>query len=747
MKKTIFVFTTAYAPFVGGAEIAVEEVSRRLRQSHDIFIVTGRFRRDLPRREVRPEGTIIRFGFGARFDKWLLPFFIFTRHRLVHSASVLWGMDLSQGSLAAAVIKFFHPRTPFVLTIQYGESEERILRGRLGCIGRAFRFMLRRADYLAAESTYLFDLARKYGYTGEAGVVPNGVDITQFTKHGARNTTDKKIIITTSRLVQKNGIDILIRAIAEVKKFIPDIRCHIVGDGPEKQRLAESVQRLGLEKNIIFFGNVPYEDVPKYLHEADVFVRPSRSEGMGNSFVEALAAGLPIVGTRAGGIPDIIEDGNTGLFTAVDDPNDLSEKIIRLLRDETLRRAIVENGRKMVEERFTWDGIAKKYQEIFYEVQPRQCCSVLIASPDSGGPATYVALLERELPQRGIRVTVAHFRDVLHFPKVVRHFFYFLRIIKRGRGVDSIFAQDPVSTGLPAFVAATVLRKRFILKVVGDYAWEQYCQRSVASLEFSIFNFQFPMLEEFQKKKSDFITELRRKIQQYVARSAEVVIVPSNYLKGIVSQWGVSKEKIQVIYNSSDVSDSEILKEEAREKLGLSGTVLVSAGRLVPWKGFEMLIDMMPEVVQRIPDAQLVIIGSGPLRTVLESRIADHKSWVQEKILLAGALPHEKTMEYMRAADMFVLNTGYEGLSHAILEAMAVGTPVITTNIGGNPELITNGENGLLVPYNNREALQKAIQLLYTHKEIRQRYIQNAKEKIKEFGTAKMVAATAALLQ
>lgn len=370
-KINIIIFSTAYHPFVGGAEIAIEEIATRLSNRFDITIVTARMRKDLARLEERREATIVRVGLGRGFDKWLLPFlgmFAFRRVRRTMKGQhvMIMGIDISQGALGAALAKMFFPRTPFVFNVQYGESEEWLKRGRGGMIGAAFRFVLGRTDYVTAISTYLWQLAQKYGYGGKGVVVPNGVDLQTFhNAHTVQTTPELTTIITTSRLVHKNGVDALIEAMAEVKKVIPIVRLHIIGDGPERKNYERLIKKCGLEKEVMLFGNVSHNNVVQYLHGADLFVRPSRSEGMGNSFVEALAAGVPIVGTPVGGIMDIIKDEQTGLFARVDDPKDLAEKIIRLLRDKELSRRIVENGKKMVEERFSWDIIAEQYADIF----------------------------------------------------------------------------------------------------------------------------------------------------------------------------------------------------------------------------------------------------------------------------------------------------------------------------------------------------------------------------------------------
>jgi len=331
-----------------------------------------------------------------------------------------------------------------------------------------------------------------------------------------------------------------------------------------------------------------------------------------------------------------------------------------------------------------------------------------IYPPDIGGPATYSKLLFEELPNRGFGVEVLSFGSVRRLPRIVRHFFYFCKVLNKSRKNDIIFAQDPVSVGLPVCLACFLMRKKFVLKIVGDYAWEQYQQKRGA---------KFITPEEFQNGKFDFITELRRKIERGVAKRADKVIVPSEYLKKIVLMWGVEEKKVKVVYNSFDAPI--VGSPTPHSECGESDFVIVSAGRPVPWKGFKMLRDLEPEIKKDIPSAKL---------TILER------------------VSHEEVLRYFRAGDLFVLNTGYEGLSHLILEAMAMEIPVITTNVGGNPELIKDGENGILVEYNNKEQIKNAILKLYKDENLRKRLAQKAKEKVKEFSKDRMLKETAEIL-
>jgi glycosyltransferase involved in cell wall biosynthesis len=351
------------------------------------------------------------------------------------------------------------------------------------------------------------------------------------------------------------------------------------------------------------------------------------------------------------------------------------------------------------------------------EAQSKKPLKILIATglypPEVGGPATYSKTLTEELPRRGFAVDVLPFSAVRGWPKVLRHILYFLKCLKRGSTADIIYAQDPVSVGLPAMLAAKLLRKKFLLKVVGDYAWEQYQQKNQKS---KIKNQKFITLDEFQSIKFDWLTELRRNIERLVARRADQVIVPSEYLKNIVMMWGVPAEKIAVVYNSFELD-----KEVASQKIGKIGKLIFSAGRLVPWKGFDTLIEIMPDILAKVPEAELIIAGDGPEREALELRIKNYE--LGNKIKLLGNISRAEVWHYLTGADIFVLNTGYEGLSHQVLEAMAAGVPIVTTDVCGNPELVKNDKNALLVKYNDRAQLTGAIVRILTDDVLRNRLI------------------------
>jgi len=334
--------------------------------------------------------------------------------------------------------------------------------------------------------------------------------------------------------------------------------------------------------------------------------------------------------------------------------------------------------------------------------------------PDHGGPATYTTFLERELPPRGITVDVVSFADVRRFPKLIRHILYYKKVLKALRNADAVLALDPVSVGMPAMKAAQKLKKPLLVKVVGDYAWEQGRQR---------FGVTMP-LDEFVKtpQTSSFVRFLQ-KTQTTVAKYATHLIVPSEYLKGVVLAWGIAEEKISVVYNLPDVGEVGEIRE-----FGLTMPRVVTVARLVPWKGIEGLINAVAKARVHIPNLSLLVVGDGPERMALE---AHAEKMLRDNYAFTGSLSHKNTLAAMRASQIFALNTSYEGFSHVLLEAAALTLPIVTTPSGGNQELLTDEESALLVPPDSDDALADALVRMSEESGLKERLAATAYMKVR----------------
>jgi glycosyltransferase involved in cell wall biosynthesis len=350
--------------------------------------------------------------------------------------------------------------------------------------------------------------------------------------------------------------------------------------------------------------------------------------------------------------------------------------------------------------------------------------------PQVGGPASRTVILEKKFPEMGFVVSIAKFSDVLFLPKIIRHIIYFFIVILKGIRASVVVAQDPVSTGFPSFLASKILFKKFVLIIVGDYAWEQGSQR------FGVID----LLDTFSTERTKYPIQVRllKKIQFFVASHANKVIVPSFYLKKIVTNWGISGDKIQVIYNSFEPLKFDLDKVGLKEKYRITDPIIVSSGRLVPWKGFSTLISgVMPKVISVFPNLKLFIVGDGPDRDYLNSLIQDNK--LENNVFLVGRKPQNELFEYIKMSEVFVLNTAYEGMSHQLLEVMALGTPIVTTNIGGNSEIIVHDKEGVLVDFDDANAIADSIIRIINDKEYSKSLVENSKNKIKEFSEEKML--------
>jgi len=374
-----------------------------------------------------------------------------------------------------------------------------------------------------------------------------------------------------------------------------------------------------------------------------------------------------------------------------------------------------------------------------------------IYPPDIGGPAIYSQLIAREFSKQGIDVEVICYsnkkkevddkkekfsitRIPRNYIKLSRYFLYFIHLLRLAKNADVIYAQGPLGAGLPAMWVSRILKKKFVVKIVGDYAWEQGVnQWGVKEL-----------IESFQKRKYHKGIEIIRDIQKKVIKNADKIIVPSEFLKKIVSNWGVSKSKIKVIYNASPRQSSKSVGGRAKIK-ALKGDIIVSAGRLEPWKGMDTIVEIMPELLKKNPNFKLIIVGHGSLEKKIKSQITRYK--LGRKVKLIDRLSHDELMAYFGASNMFVLNTGYEGLSHIILEALSMELPVITTNVCGNPEVVKNNYNGLLVEYNNKTQLKNAILKLWEDKELQKKFIKNGKSVLDKFKLEEMLKQTLKILE
>lgn len=368
-KSRVLILTTAYLPEVGGSELAIKNITDRMPGIY-FDLVTARLSKDVPECEKMGPVNVYRIGgslalFSFLLPKNFLPISVFFKARQLmrqHGPyDLIHAYQASQAAGGGWLLKCIYPKIPFLVTVQEGK-----VLNRQPWLMRIFRhFIFKKSDAVTVISNYLAQYVRSQNSKVPIWVIPNGVDPDKFKPDDGH---DPKTIITVSRLVEKNGVGDLIDATAAVKKEISNIKLLIIGDGHLRESLKLKVKNLKLENNVEFVGEVSNDLLPQYLAGASVFIRPSLSEGLGIAFLEAMAAGLAVLGTPVGGIPDFLEDGETGLFCRPGDSNDIADKIIKLLKNDELRNRLVDNGRRLVQNKYSWDSIASKYKEIYERI-------------------------------------------------------------------------------------------------------------------------------------------------------------------------------------------------------------------------------------------------------------------------------------------------------------------------------------------------------------------------------------------
>lgn len=332
--------------------------------------------------------------------------------------------------------------------------------------------------------------------------------------------------------------------------------------------------------------------------------------------------------------------------------------------------------------------------------------------PEIGGPATYLSELIPKLKERheiavytlnetdarieGVRITSVSFTSKIPvFKSTIKRLKILYLLITKQKEYDLIYIQASDFLGLAATFSGLLSGKPLVLRWAGDFAWE------------SAFNSKKTekFLEDFLASpegglKISFIS----RFQKFIFDKVDKVVVPSDYLKGIlVKYYRVDPSKIAVIFNAVNPEEYSSIP-----KADIGGNPKIcTVARLVPWKGIDLIIKAVPDLLKSYPGLTLYVLGDGPQRQELE--MLSSKLGVRNAVRFTGILPRREVLGILKASDLFILNSRYEGLPHTVIEAMACGTPVIASNIRGTDEVIKDGTTGLLVDTDREDGIHDRV--------------------------------------
>ena len=365
----VVMLSNSFPPEIGGIQEHVVNLAQALvAQGHQVRVVTVRRNKTQPIHDTFAGLKVTRLP-QVNLPKTL------TAQYLAAATAVLIALRLR----GQADVVHYHTYWPdaftafvvnkFVPTIYTAHESRFLIMNEQGNSRGKLRLALKPFQGVLAPSTELLNVARELGVSSEkSAFIPNAVDANRFSPRVARGSlrslcnipADHLVIFCPRRLVQKNGVDYLIESLHLTRQRFAGTTLVIAGDGPERTKLEARVSELGLQGSVNFLGNQDNQKLPEFYADADIVAIPSLKEATSIAGLEAMASARAVVATNVGGLPEIIDDGVSGLLVPPRDPQALSLAILRLIETPELRNQLGLAARACVEKKFTWDQVANE---------------------------------------------------------------------------------------------------------------------------------------------------------------------------------------------------------------------------------------------------------------------------------------------------------------------------------------------------------------------------------------------------
>jgi glycosyltransferase involved in cell wall biosynthesis len=659
--------------------------------------------------------------------------------------------------------------------------------GRLGAaaLWTIERSCLRRADRIHVLSDYsAAQLRDLYRIAGERVVkIPGGADLTRF--RPAENRADVRaqlglpkeapVLLTVRNLEERMGLDTLLRAMPRVLARHPETRLLVGGAGSLRNRLETLAAELGVLSHVRFLGFVPDEHLPLYYQAADGFVLPTRElEGFGLVTVEALACGTPVLGTPVGATPELLEPIEPTLVFEAATAEAIGARLVafveQLERDPAALERMRERAREHAELLFGWSRtVASLEAELRGLVGARAPWHALTSAAigTAARPARDAALRARPTPAACPDAAL----ETLHV---------ITRLTLGGSAENTIATMVALAgAGYPGALAVGVAesdapsvedaRRRGVTVLDVPALGREVGPSDVAALLylFRLMRARRPAIVHTHTSKAGFLGRLAARLAGVPA----IIHQPHGHifyayygvqrtafyitLERLAAQWtdrivtltergteehlarGIGR-RAQYRTVPSGVPTAELraaapARRAARSRLGLPSDafVVIGLGRLVPVKGFDVLIAALPSIAAAVPSARVVLVGDGPLRRDLER--AAGALGVRDRVLITGAT--SDIAGCLAAADVLAAPSRNEGMGRAIVEGMALGLPVVAAEVGGIPAVVAPGETGWLVPPDDAAALAAALIELASDEPLRIKLGAAAAQRAEAFST------------
>lgn len=572
------------------------------------------------------------------------------------------------------------------------------------------RLILRRLDRIGVVSKVKLDsLIKEYRLDpARVELINNAVDIDRFKSSIDKNalreaigfSEDEKIIGMVGRLVTEKAYDVFLKSAKLIAEHVPNSKFLIIGEGEERANLERLTKDLGLEKRVIFLGE--RSDAADLISLFDVAVLSSRIESFPLVLLEYMAASRPIVATGAGGNPEIISDGYSGLIVPPEEPDRIACAVIDLINNPEKTRDLGTTAGRIAEEKFSLPHLMGKMERFF-----------------SSGAAYHILMTGPSLDSKGGISSFAKNYLSSEFPQGFKLIYH--PTTKDGNKISKLFFF--IKSLVLFFIRLVTDRRIKIVHICSASRGSFYRKAIVLSVSRSfrkstIFHIHGAGFDVFYNTSHP----LRRFCIRWVLDFSDEIIVLSKRWHSVVSKM-TRNTNIKIIPNPIDVSDFRHI----RQRRDFSGLNIFTAGRLERRKGTYDILDIAPAVLREMPGVRFYLAGDGDVEKI---RGLCRKKGIEESMILLGWLDRAGLVSELERASVFLLPSYHEGLPIAILEAMASGLPVISTKVGGIPEMIEDGVNGFLVTPGKKEELSKRLVELLGNTKLKETMARNNIEKI-----------------
>jgi len=728
--KRIKVIHVVYSLELGGAERVVTNYA--LHHNRDVYEAVvvaltkgGPLEEDLRQAGVRYYILSKRLGFDPRVILKLARIMRKERAKIVHVHTPLannWGVPAALLSGVRTIIRTEHGlfrrdrRFYVLLNSILGLFNRKIL----ACSNRVL------------ETHVEMDPLSRRKYT----TIYNGVDVAAYEKPGDTTALRRElnlpegtpVIGIIGSLIPLKGHQVFLQMARMVTPTRPDVRFLIVGQGTLRESLEQLAREYGLAEKVIFTG--ARRDIPELLSIMNVFVLSSFSEAHPLTILEAMAAGKPVVATDVGGNPESVVHGKTGFIVPVGDAGALHEAVTRLVNDPLLARSMGEQGHAHVVREFNVQKMVARTEAVYEEFVPaRKRVMYVIGQLGIGGAEKQLYYLVRGLDRNEYEPLVVSLSGGGYWAMALR-----------AEGFEVVELERKKNVELARLLRLRLVMRRFRPMIVHTYLSSANSYGRIAALLCRV-----PIV--LASERSYFLPSSRmmRFMDSELSRFTDAIICNTAANAQFLSREHRLHCEIITIQNGIfSPPQNANNRNELRALFGLEpGEFVVGTiGNLTPPKNHYFFLKVAQRLLKHkdlYDRVRFIIIGGGPLEAKMRALASD--LGVAARVVFAGQ--RENASAYLPAFDIFIMTSHYEGLSNAIMEAMLCDLPCVVTDVGGNRELVAEGETGYLVEPGNVTAFtDRIVQLLENPGLRREMGVRGAKRIMNEFSLERMVDQT-----